>query len=158
MGEITVFGRRDSGGSLFWSGGGNEGSGLEPYPTLGPAVDGGGGGEAADEDAMEIVINVANMTAEQKAAVQAFQDAIGKADTAIRNLADNAGIRLYDGSIVTGKELKALWAKTDFVINPDSVTYPGDQNRGFANYNGGDPIISLGITTLSNYNTYGVAA
>lgn len=149
---IVVIGRRQN-DQIVWS---NDGG--DQLPVITPDGGEGGASTTTDESAVMVEINVPNPTLAQQAAIDAFLQAIERADKAIKNLRDDAKIRLYDGSIVTGRELKDLWAKTDFVINPDTVDYDNRpdvvQNRGAADYNGGDPIISQNIGNLVGYHAH----
>jgi hypothetical protein len=111
----------------------------------------------ADELVIEIRINVDPLTPEQEAVVQKFKTAVQDATKAIRGLADDERIQMSDGSVITGKELKELWAKTDFVINPDTKLYDNGTTRGEAAYNDGNPQISFNIGTVDGYEDSGAA-
>jgi hypothetical protein len=89
--------------------------------------------------------------------IDAYKEAINRADKAIRALADDARIKLKDGSYVTGAHLKELWAKTDFVINPKDSSYLNGTERGEAKYNGGDPVISANIDLIADYGRHSQA-
>lgn len=109
----------------------------------------------SDESEVTVTINIPNPTDAQKTVIAKTLEAINRHDIAIRSLHDNARIMLYDGSIVTGAELKALWFKTDFEINAAGFVYgqgtASPQTRGAANYNGGDPLIQANIDILGGY-------
>jgi hypothetical protein len=150
---MTVTGWR-IGGGVHWSGG-SDYSGHEPHPTLSP--DPGGGPEPADHEVMKIEI-LFEPTEEQRKVIEALKEAIGRADKAISALPDNAKIRLSDGSTVSGKELKEVWAKTDFVLHPPGYNgYENQSGRGEAKYNGGDPIIAQNVDNVDGYLQRGLA-
>jgi hypothetical protein len=150
---MTVTGWR-IGGGVHWSGG-SDYSGHEPHPTLSP--DPGGGPEPADHEVVKIEIRF-EPTEEQRKVIEAFKEAIGRADQAISKIPDDARIKLKDGSTVTGKELKEFWAKTDFVINPAGFSdYKNKSERGESDYKDGDPVISQNIDNIEGYNGSGLA-
>jgi hypothetical protein len=152
---IVVTGTRLSGGGFSWTQSGGGGAfGELPSPGDTPAPPG-GDTVAPDENEITITVQIYRpLTASEQQVLQNLQNAISAIDAAIRGLADNARITLYDGSIVTGAELKALWSKTDFTINPDNTYYgtTNPQNRGAAIYNGGDPQVFVNLWVLQGYD------
>lgn len=151
---IVVTGTRTSGGGIVWSHatGGDPGGLTGPTGEITPPND----GEPPPPDESEIIITVQlnrTLTASEQQVLQNLQNAISAVDAAIRSLADNARITLYDGSTVTGAELKALWSKTDFTVNPDNTYYgtTNPQNRGAAILNGGDPQVFVNMWVLTDY-------
>jgi hypothetical protein len=119
-------------------------------------IGGGAGGSQvaapADEDVVQITPTF-EPTAEQKALLERFAQAVEQAVKAVNALPDNAQIRLEDGSIVTGSELKAIVAKMDFTINPANTYYDRNKTyRGEADYNGGDPKVSINVNILEGYD------
>lgn len=140
-----------------------------PYtpPYYPPYGGGGGGGETpppppADEDVIEVDfgngLTEADLTPAQKEAYDDFLESIATVDEWIKNLPDDAVIVIEDGYEITGAELKEAWAKTDFIINP--AGYDGYENgsaRGEADYNGGNPIVSINIDIIDGYNDHNTA-
>jgi hypothetical protein len=116
---------------------------------------GGGTGEApADSDVMDITINISRaLTASETAALEALKATIAAITTAIAKLADNAIVTLPNGADVTGRELKAIWAVTDFVINDNNFTYPNG-GGGEANMSYGNPTVSFNIGYLDSYDGF----
>jgi len=119
---------------------------------------GGGGGEPpppADSDSNDVTNNITRpLTAVEQQAVADLNAKIAAVTNVINAIPDNAAITLSDGTTVTGAELKAIWAATDFVINEVGHTYANGTTLGEANYNGGDPVVSYNIDTLVNYNAH----
>lgn len=131
--------------------------GVGPSPPTYPP--GGGGGwpttpppPPPDENSNDVKFNgdESTLTAEQKAAIEEFEQEVAKVDAWISNLPDNAVLRLSDGSEVTGAEVKEAWAKLDFTINPAGTTYLNGTQVGEANWNAGDPVVSFNIDYLTS--------
>jgi hypothetical protein len=153
---IVVTGTRLSSGGLSWTQtGGGGGPADDPMgDTIKPPPLDEGGGAASDESEITITVQIyRTLSASEQQVLQNLQNAIAAIDAAIRSLADNARITLYDGSTVTGAELKALWSKTDFTVNPDNTYYgtTNPQNRGAAILNGGDPQVFVNMWVLQGY-------
>lgn len=120
----------------------------------------GGGGPSAPQPVLsdEAVIEVRvafdrPLTAAEQKAVEHLLLQIQKQTAAIDALPDNATLRLANGSLVTGAELKALWSRTDFVLNEAKHTYDNLTMRGESALNGGNPQISFNIDILVGYDT-----
>ncbi|SFG37570.1 hypothetical protein SAMN05518801_12054 [Novosphingobium sp. CF614] len=73
-------------------------------------------------------------------------------DAYVKALPDNARLTLDNGQVVTGAEVKEAWAKADFVVNDTGTAYANGTTRGEANYNNGDPVVSMNIDNISTYN------
>jgi hypothetical protein len=149
---IVVVGRRDN-DSLWDSGGG---TGSEQLPEFEPEGEGGSLPPPTDENTIEILINVGRpLTASELTAIENLKVAIEAIEKAIKQLSDNAILRLPNGAVVTGAELKEIWAKTDFVINDNDVAYRNDSYRGEANMVGDDPTVSFNIGRgLDDYDNF----
>lgn len=61
-------------------------------------------------------------------------------------------MQLANGSLVTGAELKALWSRADFVLNENGNVYANGGILGESALNGGNPQISLNISTIVGYD------
>ncbi len=160
-------------GTRYSSGGGGGGGGSNfyvrdgyMYDTVDAPIDGNTPGSSepvapsdapADELAIEITVTIDPVTPEQKVLIEKFKTAVENATNAIRALDDAERIKMNDGSFVTGYELKKLWALTDFVIHPDTKTYANGTTRGEADYNNGNPQISLNIGVVDGYEDHGAA-
>lgn len=118
---------------------------------------GGGGGAfdfVPDDASIDVLINFDRpMTESETEALKDFQAAIEALTVAINALADNAEVRLPNGSYVTGAALKALWADTDFIIN-DNVRYDNGTTGGEARMLDGNPTVSFNIQYLDSYNNF----
>jgi hypothetical protein len=133
-----------------------------PFPL---SYYGGGGGtatpntpEGTDQSSVQVEVNLnRTLTNEELAAVDALNNAIRAATQAINNIPNNAQITLPNGSTVSGAELKAMWASTDFRINEAGTGYANGTTRGEADYAGGNPLISFNIDTVKGYNAHGAA-
>lgn len=113
-----------------------------------------------DEALIEIIVALGRPpTAVEQRALDNLKTQIAKQTTAINNLADDAQIKLQDGSIVNGAERKQIWARTDFVVNENGTTYANGTDRGEAAYNNGNAQVSFNIGNLAGYDavTGGVA-
>ena len=152
-GEVVVVGKRIPGNVIVWDGGGNTG---EPTGGDGGLGDGGGGEvptqPPADEDSIDIQIMIDRpLTDSEKVAIEKLKETIAALEAAIMALADNAVLTLPNGADVTGAELKAIWAKTDFVINDNHVTYSnGGQGEALMAF--GQPTISFNVGYLDQYD------
>ena len=133
------------------------------YPPPPPPYYGGGGGgyyppppppPPADADVHETTVNLdeSKLTADEKTALADFKASVARADAWVKALPDNVQLKLDNGQIVTGAEVKAAWAKTDFVVNPAGTPYANGTTRGEAAYNGGNPVVSVNIDTVNGYN------
>lgn len=135
-----------------------------PPPYYPPYYGGGGGGYSPppppppppDADSHDTTVNLdeSTLTADEKQALADFKASVARADAWVKALPDNAQLRLDNGQIVTGAEVKAAWAKTDFVINPAGTNYANNSYRGEADYNGGDPVVRINIDVLNGYNNH----
>lgn len=131
--------RYDNGwdGTGFYAGGG-------PQPPR-PAV--------TDEAVIEVRIAFDRpLTEAEQRAVEHLAQQIQKQTAAINALPDNATLRLANGSLVTGAELKALWSRADFVLNDNEHVYANGGRLGESALNGGNPQISFNIGTVVGYN------
>ena len=150
--EIVVIGNPGGGGGGDWGDWGDWGD-QGDYGDGG----GGGGGDAgppADEASVDVDTSNINrpLTADEQKAVDDLKDAINKTTATINALSDTALVTLSDGSTVSGRELKDIWAKTDFVINEIGTTYANGTTRGESDYNNGDPKFSFNIDIVQNYS------
>ncbi len=151
---IVVTGKRnpDSPG-IAWVGFGDTdyGNGVEPRTV---SEDGEGSSPPADEDVVEITINVGRpLTPSEAAGVENLKASISATEAAIKALPSNALLKLPNGAIVTGAALKEIWAKTDFVINNDSFTY-ANRGQGEAAMVNGEPRVSYNIGYLDAYDNF----
>ncbi|MGZ8284257.1 MAG: hypothetical protein ACXWUQ_01360 [Allosphingosinicella sp.] len=160
--EIVVTGTRYPNYVAPWGTGG--GGGSPPYAPP-PYYGGGGGGyppapppppPPIDEDSHDTQVNLdeSTLTEDEKKALADFMASVARVDAWIQALPDNAELTLDNGQVVTGAEVKAAWAKTDFVINPAGTNYANNSYRGESNYNGGDPVVSINIDILNGYNNH----
>ena len=109
--------------------------------------------EPTDASAVRMdVMFTRQLTADEQQAVNALAQAIQNTSAAIDAIADNAQIKMPDGRTVTGAELKGIWKNTDFVINENGHQYANGTDRGEANYNNGNPVVSFNISTLTAYS------
>jgi hypothetical protein len=102
------------------------------------------------------------LTESEQAAINKLRQVIDTAKARIDAMPENATLRLSDGKLVTGRELKDLMARLDIQIydarafgnNSHLSTDPvsGKVVGGEAVYNMGDPIIRLNIGGLEGYN------
>jgi hypothetical protein len=102
------------------------------------------------------------LTESEQAAINKLRQVVDTAKARIDAMPENATLRLSDGKLVTGRELKDLMARLDIQIydgkpfannshlSTDPVT--GKVVGGEAVYNLGDPIIRLNIGGLEGYN------
>lgn len=130
------------------SGGGDSGGGGDPVEPPPPA----------DTDVHDVTVKVTGpLTPEQQKGVDDLKAAVARADAAIQAIPDNARIALPDGSVVTGAELKAAWAKTDFEVVDNNYPFANGSGRGEADYNNGDPMVRTTINNLMGYDAHGAA-
>ena len=109
----------------------------------------------SDVNAIEVVVNINRpLSGEEIVALEALRDSIIRVNNAISALADNEMITLPNGSQVTGRELKEIWSKTDFVINDVGIEYDNGSRRGEAEFSNGNPVISFNIDNVVNYNKH----
>lgn len=105
-----------------------------------------------DEAVVDISVNIENPTPEQLAVIAKFKDAVVATNAAIKRLPDHAAVTLTDGRIVTGAELKAIWATMDFRIDPSGTQYANGTSRGEAVYENGDARANLNIDLITQYS------
>lgn len=158
-GDIVVTGKRPGGGGGWpwwdWGTGGYDDDGGGDYDG------GGGGGDTSDPpppedtDEIEVTVNIDRpLTPSEQQAVEDLEAEIAQTTETINNLDDNAQIRLENGEIVTGAELKEIWSKTDFVINEVGFTYENGTMRGEAAFNNGNPQVSYNIDIVEGFNAH----
>ena len=157
MGDIVVVGNRYyAANASFWGAlGVSQTSGPTDYmgrqysdgsEEIGPAP-------IADQDEVTVYVNLDRpLTAREEAAIMKLKGAIADKAQAIKNLPNDAYIINEDGSTTTGAEVKAAWKMTDFVINPDSVSYDNQSGRSEASYNFGNQQVSINIGFLQTYD------
>lgn len=110
----------------------------------------------ADEAAIEIKVNVDPLTPEQAVVVQKFVASVKTALAAIKALDDDQKIRMNDGRVITGAELKDIVSRLDFVINPTGYDgYNNKEARGEAAWKNGNPQISLNMDVIERYSLWG---
>lgn len=135
------------GGDYSFDGNGDAssgGSGSPSGPAPAPTPDGG---------AVEVIVRISRpLTAAEQKAVNDLRATVAQATTVINNLRDDDVITLSNGDQVTGRELKEIWANTDFTINEVNTPYPNGTTRGQADYNGGNPEVSVNIDVVVGYN------
>ena len=123
-------------------GGGNSGGNTRPPP---------------DEKRIDVTVAFDRaLTPAETQALLDFKAAVVANTQAINGLAATDHVTLADGSVITGSELKALWAKTDFIVNENNHTYLNATSRGEANYNNGNPKVSFNIDLMESYDIWGV--
>lgn len=89
---------------------------------------------------------------------------VAAADKLISSIPDTAVIILPHGNRVSGAELKQIWAKTDFTIIDNHIPgnpplFSNGTNRGQADYNNGNPMISFAIgQVVANVDESSVSA
>lgn len=94
------------------------------------------------------------LTTEQAGILAQFKALVWGQRAQLAEIPDGHLIPLDGGGVVTGAELKAAWARVDFQINPAFTYYPRNQSdRGQADWNFGDPIISLNLNMLDGYSS-----
>lgn len=132
--------------------------GSGTYNPGGPATGGSGGyggseGSYADESKIDIEFDYTqNLTAEQKATFEEFKAAIGEMTARINALPDGIQIGMPDGSVITSETLKSMWSKTDFSVIVSSSNDPfGNGGISLANYNNGNPLVTVNLNGLINY-------
>ena len=126
-----------------------------PSPGPGTMYDPGNLWDVGPTDEDEILIQVAlgrEPTDQERAVVEVFASRVRDADSFVKSLNDTDKITLRSGVEVTGAELKSLWAKLDFVIKPTGTSYANGTIRGEANYNGGNPIVTLNIDLIEGHS------
>jgi hypothetical protein len=107
--------------------------------------------QTMDEDAITVDVQTTSpLTPEQEEAVARLHAAI-EATTALLNALPANGVFTFpDGTQITVAELRALWAKTDFVVTDrtfDNGT-PSLPSGGAAHRNGGDPLFEVNVNSL----------
>lgn len=140
--EVVVYGNP----WLPWDSGGGTGSGGSGGSTSGPNytdsenADGTGTfvgaiGRTTPTDESEISIDIMifrTPTASEIQAIANFRDAVSQATNAIESINDAARVQVSPGRFVTGAELKAIWAKMDFVIHDTGTNLGGGTTTGIA--------------------------
>jgi hypothetical protein len=109
-----------------------------------------GAGSSADyADAASIDIDVkVPMTDQVKADVAELRDSIAKTTEKINALSDTAKVIMPDNKVITGAELKALWARVDFVITGDNY---GENRAGKVDVVNGNATFHVNASHLHNY-------
>jgi hypothetical protein len=119
----------------------------------GPDINSPDGPEPTDASAVRMdVMFTRQLTALEQQAVNALAYAIHNTTAAVDAIPNTSIIKLADGKTVTGAELKEIWKNTDFVINENGFKYANGTDRGEADYNGGNPVVSFNIATLAAYS------
>lgn len=159
LGTVTVHGQLGAGGGFFVSLGGSWGGGGiggEHRDHADPIRDDSPVQNDPDKEEVEITVNIQRaLTQSERNALDALADAVSDASIAINAIPDNAEITLSNGAKVTGAELKEVWGKTDFTINERGTSYQNGTFRGEADYNGGDPRVSINIDNVEGYAANG---
>lgn len=108
--------------------------------------------EPKDEAAIHIDVNIQRpLTAEEEQLIKELAKSIQKANEAINAIPDKAKVTLPNGKSVSGQELKEVWKNTDFVINDNGFKYKNGTDRGEADYNNGNPIVSFNMSLVKSY-------
>jgi len=109
--------------------------------------------EPDDEDSIRVELNIDRpLTEEEQKALDDLNEAIIRITQAIDQIPDDAVLTMEGGRTVSGSELKQLWSKIDFEINEIGTMYPNGLPTGQADYNNGNPFVSLNIDTVKGYN------
>lgn len=149
--ELVVIAHRDGVEMKHWNG--NSGD-----DDKGGKGGGGGGGDRPppDEKRIDVTVNFDRaLTPEETAALLDFKAALAANTAFIKGLAASDHVVLANGVTLTGAELKALWAKTDYAINEVGHVYSNSTQRGEANYNDGNPKVSFNIDIVVSYDKWG---
>ncbi len=107
-----------------------------------------------DSDEHEIRMNeiTRSLTPEEQAAIGKLRAAIARMDNLLASLPSTATFTMKDGTVVTIAQLRAAWAATDFRIVDNNVPFNNGSTAlpgvGAADFNGGDPILSIKIGDL----------
>ncbi|MBV7257178.1 hypothetical protein KCG44_10330 [Pacificimonas sp. WHA3] len=157
--EIIVIGEREDDNDIGDDPHGDEEEEQDNYGDTDDEADEGnedpGNEGREDSDSHDVAVNIPNPTQTEQAAIDKLKADILKVGAAINALASNAQITLGDGTVVTGAELKAAWANTDFTVNPAQYNgYANRSGRGEADFNGGNPEISLNIDVIQAYQAH----
>lgn len=91
------------------------------------------------------------LSPEQLEKYNAFKAIVRGMGAHLAEIPDNSILDMGNGLTITGAELKSIWARVDFWINPQGTTYLNETARGEANYNWGDPKVSYNIDVLMEY-------
>lgn len=109
--------------------------------------------EPTDKSAVHVDVKITRpLTALEQLNIDDLNIAIREMTFNIAAINDTATLTLFNGQTVTGAELKDLWAKTDFVVNDNNTLYPNGTARSEADYNNGNPVISINLSLLGNYD------
>jgi hypothetical protein len=112
----------------------------------------------ANDSAEQTVTNAVGraLTSEEQAAIDKLKTTGQQnIDALLARLGPNGTITV-DGKTMTVSELKADWAKTDFVIVDNSASTGNTSAYGSAgstNYNYGDPVMTIRVGDLIGYMT-----
>jgi hypothetical protein len=101
---------------------------------------------------VDVHLDESTLSADEKQALADFKASIARSDAWVKALPDDAQLTLDNGQVVTGLDVKAAWANTDFVVNPAGTNYANNSHRGEADYNNGDPVVSVNIDVINGYN------
>lgn len=144
---IVVTGQREATKSYYVPNTWDWGGGLAAWNTTAANP------EPTDAHSIHVDVKISRaLTADEQKAINDLNVSIQNTTNAIGLIPNDAHVTLFNGKTVTGAELKQLWAVTDFVVNDNNFVYPNGTNRSEANYNGGNPVISVNISLLSNYD------
>lgn len=120
------------------------------------AVQGDGNPNTTDSESVSADINFTRpLTGTEQAAVNSLVQSIRDGSELLASIPDSAHVTMWNGQTVTGAELKQMWQNTDFTINEAGHVYANGTTRGEANYNNGNPQISINIDTLVGYAANG---
>lgn len=149
---VVVTGKRLS--NDFWDDGSSSANDGINWSETSEVGTGGTGQPIPDEAIIDIQILIDRpLTASEEAALEDLMKTIAAIEKAIMELADNAVLTLANGATVTGAELKAIWATTDFAIT-DNVNY-GNGGPGAAVMSYGQATIFFNIQGLDGYDHLG---
>lgn len=130
------------------------------YPSP-PGTPGYGSGPAPSDEAIhQVTTGVLDhaLTAPEQELITNLNNSIAKVGAWVANIPSNAYVLLENGDLVTGAEVKAAWAKTDFVVNKTGYVYnagtPQASTNSEARWNNGDPVVSINLNMLNDYNLH----
>ncbi|WP_397580728.1 hypothetical protein [Sphingorhabdus sp.] len=113
---------------------------------------------AVDAASVNVEVKITRpLTPAEQQAVNNLRDTVARVDAAIKGLPHNASVTLSDGSVVTAKELKEAWSKTDFEVVDNNYPFPNRSGVSEADWNSGNPEVRAAISTLVNYGAFGDA-
>lgn len=143
---VTGYRNPDTGEIGFsWGGYSDPETGLEPNPTLSPDS---GGSPLADEDAVQVSIKLDYLTEEEKKVVEDLIRSYYTWVDYLASLPPSTIFYLPDGQTATATELLGMFRLSDFEVYPNEFPH-GNGGAGFADYNGGNPILGINIDQLS---------